>query len=355
MEKEKKIWLHRISYHKEVSYPLLDIGYLSIGFSDLAEPDFIEKVRGKNGQKEFEARTKEWGRGRWGLWRFVVEMKKGDWVVVPNYPNYTESGYFSIFELLDDEPLCLSDDEFSKVFSEIKDWNGNKLVKGDDEYFYRENTEEVIDLGFIREVKLIEKDIPKNKYADADLTSKMKILNTNIDITDIKKSVEEALNSFKKNKPINIYSEIVDKTSEEILDIIRSKLNPNKFEKLVEWYFNRIDASEVNIPSKNENDKEGDVDVIASFDHLKTIICVQVKFHKGETDSTGVKQIGDYIKEIKENTDDEYSRIGWVISSADKFSDDAIKSAKEVGIHLINGKQFVEMILKVGIDGIERI
>ena len=35
MKRTTKIWLHRISRHAEVAYPLLDNGYLSIGYSDL--------------------------------------------------------------------------------------------------------------------------------------------------------------------------------------------------------------------------------------------------------------------------------------------------------------------------------
>jgi hypothetical protein len=37
-------WLHRIAYLQGVSYPLLEKGYLSIGFSDFSDEDFIEKV-----------------------------------------------------------------------------------------------------------------------------------------------------------------------------------------------------------------------------------------------------------------------------------------------------------------------
>jgi len=38
-------WLHRISHHAEVSHPLLERGYLSIGWSDFSKPDFVEKAR----------------------------------------------------------------------------------------------------------------------------------------------------------------------------------------------------------------------------------------------------------------------------------------------------------------------
>ena len=37
-----KYWLHRISHEAKVSYPLLESGYLSIGWSDMAyDKDFL--------------------------------------------------------------------------------------------------------------------------------------------------------------------------------------------------------------------------------------------------------------------------------------------------------------------------
>jgi hypothetical protein len=37
-------WLHRISHHAEVSYPLLDKNILSIGFSDFSNQEFIDDI-----------------------------------------------------------------------------------------------------------------------------------------------------------------------------------------------------------------------------------------------------------------------------------------------------------------------
>ena len=44
MKRTTKIWLHRISHHGEVARPLLDNGYLSIGFSAFSSHDFIKDV-----------------------------------------------------------------------------------------------------------------------------------------------------------------------------------------------------------------------------------------------------------------------------------------------------------------------
>lgn len=37
-------WLHRIAHLEHVSYPLLDKGYLSIGFSEFCTGEFFEMV-----------------------------------------------------------------------------------------------------------------------------------------------------------------------------------------------------------------------------------------------------------------------------------------------------------------------
>jgi predicted Mrr-cat superfamily restriction endonuclease len=79
-----KIWLHRISHHAEVAYPLLDNGYLSIGYSDFSKPDFIKDCCGKNGWQSFEKYFDDIWRKRpktrYNLWRFVAEMGEGDLV-----------------------------------------------------------------------------------------------------------------------------------------------------------------------------------------------------------------------------------------------------------------------------------
>ena len=94
-------------------------------------------------------------------------MRKGDLVVVPSW------GTFSVYELTEDMARLVSEIELS----EIKDWHGNKIEKKEDGLLYRTTGEsdELIDLGFVRKVKLIEKDIPRYEYADSALTSRMKI------------------------------------------------------------------------------------------------------------------------------------------------------------------------------------
>ncbi len=338
------IWLHRISHHAEVSYPLLEQGYLSIGFSDFSEKQFLNDIL-KNGWKNFEDYFNEyWGntpRTRYNLWRFIVEMKKGDWVIVPSW------GTFSIYEIIDDGVLLLSE----LGINNLQDWSGNSLDFKDN-LIYR--NEEQIDLGFYRKVKAIKTNIPRNDYADAALTARMKIRQTNANITDLKSNIEAAIKAYEKNEPINIYSKILKQTKETILNTIKKELNPDKFEKLIKWYFEKVGATEVYIPAKNESDKEGDADVVATFDNIKVIIYAQVKFHGGETSDWAIEQIKDY-RNNKESMDDGYSKVAWVVTSANKFTNECYEYAKENHVQLIDGSQFATMLIEAGIKNIDKI
>jgi predicted Mrr-cat superfamily restriction endonuclease len=342
-----KIWLHRISHHAEVAYPLLDNGYLSIGYCDFSEADFITDSCGENGWQLFEKYFDDnWGqrpKTRYNLWRFVAEMSKGDLIVVPSW------GTFSVYELTEDRAEPVSEIELC----DIKDWHGNYIEKKENGLLYKK-TGEHIDLGFVRKVKLIKKDIPRYEYADAALTSRMKIRSTNADISDLKGSIEKALEGFTKGQPLSIYSQIIAKTQQSILDTIRGELTPGKFEILVEWYFKRIGASDVYIPSKNESGKEGDADVVAVFEPLKTIIYSQVKFHTGETSSWAIEQITSY-KDQKDSMDDGYSKICWVISTADSFSKESYDFAKEAKVQLVDGKQFTKMLIEAGVVNLDKV
>jgi len=51
---------------------------------------------------------------------------------------------------------------------------------------------------------------------------------------------------------------------------------------------------------------------------------------------------------------DGYSRQYWVVSSSDTFSTESYNQAKEHNILLIDGKQFVRMLLDIGIESLEK-
>lgn len=332
-------WLHRISYLAELSYPLLENGYLTIGFSDLTDSELIEKVL-KNDWSFFNNQFQEkWGhipRTRHNLWNFL-KMEKGDVIIVPSW------GTFFVCEIIDDKPLLIGE-----TFSEnLKSW-GDKKIKTNGKYLLSEN-DDVYDLGFARKVKVLYKNISRDKFADAKLTSRMKIRQTNAQINDLKTSIEKSIENYKENKPIHLHSIIIDKTTSFVLETIKNELNPDKFEKLIKIYFKTIGANEVTIPAKNESNKEGDADIVAVFENIKLIIYIQAKFQKGQISEWATTQILDY-KTNKESIDDGYNKIAWVITTANTFNENASNLAKQNEVQLINGMEFSKMILNAGIN-----
>ena len=88
---KKNYWLHRINYETELSYPLLDAGYLSYGWRQLSGSDLHRQVE--------DAKTDEekWDRfntamqtnnityrSRFSLMRFF-SFNCGDLVLVPRW------------------------------------------------------------------------------------------------------------------------------------------------------------------------------------------------------------------------------------------------------------------------------
>lgn len=340
-------WLHRISYLANVSHPLLEKGYLTIGFSDFCEEEFLDKVSKQDWVYLDSQFTYIWGRLpriRHSLWRFIAQMDKGDWVVVPSW------GTFSVYEIEGKFALLASDT--SLEIPEV-DWGGRKIIRDSSNNMLKiEGEKDFLDLGFMRKVKLVAKDIPRCEFADSALTSRMKIRSTNININDLEPSIKKALEAFASNSPIDLKAQIIEKSVDTWHSIILDELNADKFEKLIRWYFQRVGANEVTIPSKNKADKVGDVDVIATFEKIKTIINVQVKFHRGETSAWAIQQIKDF-SESKENMFDGYSRQYWVVSSSDKFSQESYNQARDNSILLVDGKQFIRMLIDVGIENLD--
>ncbi len=343
-----KYWLHRISHRMEVSYPLLDRGYLSIGFSDfLKNESFLENMISEcdNKWQLFEEENRNiWGqtlyRTRYNLWRFLCEFKEGDWVVVPSW------GVFSVYEITG-KPFAAG-----KCASEgLADWNGNPVFSaGENGRYLSYGNDNTIDIGFVIPVTKIEGSIPREDYAKNDLLSIMKIRQTNADITKQNAAIIEAVTRFRSKNPIDIYAETLNKVSVQLKEIIDTYVSNDQFEKLIKFYFQRIGADRVEIPSKRSGEGVADGDVIAYFDMLKLRIIVQVKHHRGTTGDKAVEQVSRYqVQKDTEESDNEYTSIAWVITSADEFSDSAIVMAEDTSVRLINGAEFRKMLIDAGL------
>ena len=341
--------MHRISYHMEVASPLLALGYLTIGFSDFIDiENFVDSAIEHGMPLIDKACADYWpenprARTRHNLKRFVCEMQKGDWVLVPKWDN------FDIYEIIKDKPQSIG--ELPK--EGLVDWDSNPVEVHEDGYLYRENGD-LIDLGFLWQVKPVRLKLSRYKFANAALTSRMKHRGTNIWISDLRADVEAAITAFDNNRPADLYNSLADATVKAVLSVLKKELNDTKFELLVKWYLGKVGASVTDIPAKNERNKQGDADVIAAFDLLKTVICVQVKFHDGTTDEWGVKQIANYRdSEPGKSFAIGYSQVCWLVSTADNFSKEAVVLAENERVQLVNGEQFASMLLQVGFTGLD--
>ena len=74
------------------------------------------------------------------------------------------------------------------------------------------------------------------------------------------------------------------------------------------------------------------------------------QLNDGQTSNWAVHQIAKY-KEQKDQPDDPYTRLSWVITSAE-YTDDAKSKAQSEGVRLIDRYEFAEMLIDVGLEGI---
>ena len=306
----KNYWLHRVS-HENGQTILKGEHRLTIGFSDVAASKAaLQAMQEKNYSAFCAAYTAVYGgeieRCKNALWRFVVEMKVNDIVVVP-----FQYGFY----------IC--------------------KVAGEAIVCRRENR----DLGWERVVEILAECSPRASYANSGLQSRMKCQQTNLNIMDLAQDVDEALDRKRNNTPVDI----VGNMSKVLRKELEEHCRPERFEGFVAEYFRSLGA-QATILSKNYPDKQGDCDVEAVFPDLCLTICVQCKKHTGTTDDWAVRQISDYAdKRNEKGVEDNWTYAYWVVSLADKFSEKACRLAHEKKVTLINGDDFCRMRLSVGL------
>ena len=342
----KEYWLHRISYEWEVSYSLLEKGYLTLGWSAYKRTNILNSKDKREFEITYESLNNKKFRSRWDMWKFA-HFNSNDIVVVPLF-----NRKFSIYRIVEkakpiDELQCVIGD-FTDVNGDTITWNNGIII--------RKN--KPIDLGFFAKVEPIKTELKRSEYADCALTARMKMRQTNGNISDIKSSVDDVINA---EKPIIFYEDVLEETSKKLLDYIKEKLNPNKFEYLVKAYMDKVGADITYVTAKNEHGKENyaDADVVAVFNDLKLSVLIQAKHHINITNDWAIQQITEYAKQLNDENyqlshegEEENSYLTWVISSCDEYSDEAKKIARESGVRLINGIEFSKMLIDAGISNI---
>jgi len=347
-EREKQYWLHRITGGQNAwqmsDHLFRKHNLISIGWSDFSTDEFVEGVRSKGIEYMNEWIKDEWKisnlpRSRWSLYNFINNMKAGDIVLVPSY------GTFSICEILDDKVLSnesLPVEHYTNLGISLHHTDGP-----DNGYLYYEGTQSCVDLGFYRNVKVLHPDLVRDEYADGNLISRMKIMQTNSDITGLEEIIKKAIKRAEDKKPINLREEFFGETCQTMQKVVQECTNDKTFEQLVENYLRAIGADIVTTPAKNESKTEdGDADRVAYFEWLNLRVSVQVKKHKNITGDWGVDQI---IAYQKNHDAQDCNELLWLISSADDFTDKAKAKAKDAKVRLINGTEFARLLMDVGI------
>lgn len=338
-------WLHRISQHSELAYPLLERGYISIGFSCLSNEEFLEEVlKGDKSWSYFDKKCLEASgvrkRTRYSLWRFIAEFKIGDIVLVPSWGN------FSLYEIVERAVLPSSID-----IKGLKDTDNHEIyIKNG--LFYREGQhgEEKVDIGFLVRVKPIITNISRYGHADPALRSRMKIRQTNANISDLEQSISNAIQSGQDT----IYSKVIEQMILPLYSVINSELDDTKIDQLITWYFKKIGATEIKKLPVNEFGKAdyADGDICATFEPIRTVIYAQVRHHQYETSDWALQQVYNY-RHQKNIIDDEYTYIPWVVSTVYDFDENTKLQAKVAGVRLINGREFARMLIDAGINRID--
>ena len=307
MSNERHYWLHRVSHEGGLDI-LQKEGVLTIGFSDMAANE-ATKVAIKNcdygafcrAYTDVYAGAIE--RSKNNLWRFVVEMKIGDTVIVP-----CPWGFY-VCDITGDAVVCKREGR---------------------------------DLGWERKVEICgDVRSPREKYAKAALLSRMKCRQTTLSIDDLKEDVESA----RESRTIDLVADM----SKLLLAKLKSQGRPEDLEQYVAAIFRSMGADVVVLP-KHYSGKTGDCDVEATFPLLRLIVSVQCKKHEGTTDDWGVKQISEYASEKYKKMDEGWTCWQWVVSTADSFDPSAKGAALKNNVRLISGDEFCRMLINAGIQ-----
>ena len=227
MEMEKHYWLHRVSHEGGLNI-FKGNKKLTIGFSIAANSNGINDAISR---KDYDAFCKSYRdvyngdieRSKGNLWRFLVEMQKGDFVVVP-----CPWGFY-ICKLTSDAKKC--------------DYEG-------------------LDLGWERDVELLcDVKSPRAAYARPGLLIRMKCRQTTLCIDDLEEDVKAALN---QQSPFDFIGD----AAKAVLKEFRSQGSSEGFENYVASCFENMGA-EVEILPRNYSGKKGDCDVEAVFPMLR--------------------------------------------------------------------------------------
>ena len=245
------------------------------------------------------------------VWRFVREVREGDWIVAP-----TRTGL-----------------NIAKVTGPLL--YDTNLVAADSAWRYP--------------VKWIRRDVPRDTASGA-LQARCSSRQTCVEATDLLPEIERL--SRLEGKPNLAVAILRSEARTAIGKVLDEHLTPADLEQLVLRLVERSGAL-VEQPPKNYSGKKGDVDVLATFAFPQYVIGYQVKKHTdaSTTDEYAVQQIVEAMESEHFDID-----IGCVVTTAQNFSPAAktLAAASTVSpVRLIARDDLIQWVLSVGISSLK--
>jgi len=247
------------------------------------------------------------------LWRFVREMKPGDYVVVPH-----QAGQFYVAEVSDKayhDPGRAKDD--TSYRRPVRWLNGKKALS--------------------------------RASARAALQSRMHIRQTSAYAGDLTTDIELVLQDTEAGRSTTFDEDLHVRLIRETLDEIRTgKMSYFAFQRLVKRILENLGAAEVLVRG-GTSDKG--VDLLATFeiaDVLKFTLGVQTRNFTASP-PTGTSSIED----LRRGMDAEGADLGWVVTSG-TFSSEALALADKLGdeeglkIELYDGEDLAALLVQSG-------
>ena len=282
---------------------------------------FREILRKKIYPHEKTLRKAGYGAGT--MWRFINDMKAGDWVVVPY-----QGGVFYLAEI-----------------------NG-------DAYFDKSAAAKGTDSCYRRPVRWLNDKQPiRRELAKAKLVSRMKTQGTSAEAGDLIDEIVVALKIAQSASGAGTTGEqlfaknLRQKMTAVVLnEIHQGYMTPQKMEKLVIKVLMAVGATST---KHIHTTKDKGVDIIATFligRVTQVNVGVQVKCHEGKTGN-------DQLRQLITGLEKENLTQGWFVT-AGTFSDDAEeyleKEVEGTGfqISLVDGNQLASMIIDSGLENI---
>lgn len=247
------------------------------------------------------------------MWRFLRDMKPGDYVVVPH-----RGGMFYVARITGD---AFVDDGKSAV--------------GADAIYRRPVT-------WLNHKEGIPRTLVKS-----GLRSRMKIRQTTAAASEFVADIESALNLVVRKEsasnsnlfPIELRKSLAEAT---LAEIHAGYMDERKFEELIVAVMTGMGFEEAKIIGRR-SDKGVDIRAEYVIGRTVVVIGVQAKWHKGETEAHWLDHFVEGL--VADGID-----TGWFITSAD-FSEDFEVRAAELSekhgkeIQAINGRDFAEMVV----------